>query len=158
MNLLKRKSNRLKEYDYSANGAYFITICTKSKECILSKIVGEGLCALPQNELTPIGQEVEKAIKYIDETYPHASVDNYVIMPNHVHLIISLNSTGGHGDPPLQGIIGRFKSYTTHKYTRPLWQRSYHDHIIRSDEDYAKVWEYIEHNALKWEQDKFYVK
>ena len=120
MDLLKRKPNRLKEYDYSVNGAYFITICTKNKECILSQIVGEGLCALPQNELTPIGQEVEKAIRYIDETHPHASVDNYVIMPNHVHLIIYLNSKGGHGDPPLQGIIGRFKSYTTHKYARPF--------------------------------------
>lgn len=103
MDLLKRKPNRLKEYDYSVNGAYFITICTKNKKCILSQIVGEGLRAL-------------------------------------------------------QGIIGRFKSYTTHKYARPLWQRSYHDHIVRGDEDYSEIWEYVEHNALKWEQDKFYVK
>ena len=103
MDLPKRKPTRLKNYDYSSPGAYFVTICTQNKKQILSKIsiVGEGFCALPKNELTPIGSIVEKSICYIDNSYEHLKIDKYVIMPNHIHLLISI--TGGHGDPPLQG-------------------------------------------------------
>ena len=80
-------------------------------------------------------------------------------MPNHIHLLIEINNqTGGHGDPPLQSIIGQLKSYTTHKYGKQLWQRSYYDHIIRNEEDYLNVWEYINSNAQKWTGDKYYIK
>ncbi|MBP3337192.1 MAG: hypothetical protein J6L59_02150 [Clostridia bacterium] len=105
MTLPKRKPTRLKGYDYSQNGAYFITVCTHNKGHILSKIVGEGLCALPKNTLTPIGTEVEKAIQYINENYIGVKVDKYVIMPNHIHLIIITDKSGGHRDHPLQSII-----------------------------------------------------
>ena len=156
LNLPKRKPTRLIGYDYSQNGAYFITICTHNKESILSNIVGEGLCALPKNILTPIGAEVEKAIQYINDNYIGIKVDKYVIMPNHIHLIIIIDNSGGHGDPPLQSIIGQLKSYTTNKYKNILWQRSYHDHIIRGEKDYQKIWEYIDTNVLRWEKDCFY--
>ncbi len=157
MNLPKRKPTRLKNYDYSQNGAYFITICTHNKKCILSNIVGEGLCALPSIQLTPIGETVDKAIKYIDQNYQNVFVDKYVIMPNHIHLIVKIE-TGGHGDPPLQAydIIGNFKSFTTHEYKNTLWQRSFHDHIIRGDDDYLKILEYIDLNPQKWKEDCFY--
>ena len=107
MDLPKRKPTRLKNYDYSGNGAYFVTICTHNRKCILSDIVGEGLCTLPKNTLTPIGKEIEKSIQYIDENYEGVIIDKYVIMPNHIHLIVILNNSGGHGNPPLQIIIYR---------------------------------------------------
>ncbi len=153
----KRKPTRLKDYDYSQNGAYFITICTHDKKHLLSNIiVGEGLCALPKNVLTPIGEEIEKSIHYINDNYDGVIIDKFVIMPNHIHLIVVLNSPGGHRDPPLQNIIGQLKSYTINKFDGILWQRSYHDHIIRGEKDYQKIWEYIDTNAIRWEKDCFY--
>ena len=154
--LANRKPTRLKGYDYSTPGAYFVTVCTKGKSCVLSDIVGEGLCALPVNKLTTIGNEVERCIEYIGENYPDVKIDKYVIMPNHIHMIIVLDNAGGHGNPPLQNIIGQLKSYTTNKYGKPLWQRSFHDHIIRGEKDYLKIREYIDTNVLKWKTDCFY--
>ena len=158
MNSPKRKPTRLKEFDYSSNGAYFITICTHNKEKILCDIVGEGLCALPQLKLTEIGEIVNESIIYINDNYDGICIDKYVIMPNHVHLIVS-KQTGGHGDPPLQiyDIIGRFKSFTDCKYKTALWQRSFHDHIIRDENDYLKIWNYVDSNPLKWDEDCFYI-
>ena len=75
-------------------------------------------------------------------------------MPNHVHLLI--NTTGGDGAPPLQDIIKRFKTYTTKMYGKSFWQRSFHDHIIRGEEDYKKIWEYIDTNVIRWEYDCYY--
>ena len=70
MDLPKRKPTRLKGYDYSLLGAYFVTICTNNRRELLSNIiVGEGLCALPQNALTPIGIETQKSIQYINDNY-----------------------------------------------------------------------------------------
>ena len=158
MDLPKRKSTRLNGYDYSLSGVYFITICTKNKQCILSKIVGEGFHALPQNILTPIGTEIEKSIQNINDNYDGVTIEKYIVMPNHIHLIVILNNSGGHGNPPLQNIIGQLKSYTTKKFGDTLWQRSYHDHIIRGEKDYQKIWEYIDTNVIKWENDCFYNK
>ena len=64
----------------------------------------------------------------------------HVIMPNHLHMIIKIEKlAGGRGDPPLQEIIGKLKSFTTHIYGKPLWQRSFHDHIIRNEKDHQKI-------------------
>ena len=157
MELPKRKPTRLKDYDYSQSGAYFVTICTYNKKCILSDIlVGEGLCPLPKSILSPIGTIVKESIQYLNNTYDGVTIDKYVIMPNHIHLIVVLNNSGGHGNPPLQNIIGQLKSYTTNKYGNILWQRSYHDHIIRGVNDYQKIWEYIDTNEIRWEKDCFF--
>ena len=181
MNLTKRKCNRLPDFDYSSNGYYFITICTAEKQKLLCNIVGEGLCALPICEnpetiLTNIGKAVDKSINYINENYCDTKVDKYIIMPNHIHLIIKKSgghrdpphttgghrdphhTTGGHRDPPLQSVIGRMKSYTTKIYGKELWQRSFYDHIIRDENDYLRICEYIENNPQKWSEDKYYVK
>ena len=156
-----RKPNHLQEYDYATPGAYFITICTKHRAKILSeiRIVGEGLCALPHVELTNVGDMVEQSLLYIDRTIPGFWVDRYVIMPNHVHLLITLSAiseTGGHRGPPLHKVIGQFKSYTTHTYGQVLWQRSYYDHVIRGEQDYAAVWQYIDQNPAHWQEDELY--
>ena len=156
MNLPKRKPTRLKGYDYSQNRAYFVTICTKDRQCILSKIVGEGLCALPRHTLTQIGGEIEKSIQFINNNYIGVTIDKFVIMPNHILLIVILDNSGGRGNPPLQDVIGQLKSYTTNKFQGNLWQRSFHDHIIRDERDYLKIWKYIDENPLKWEEDCFY--
>ena len=157
MELPNRKRIRLKDYDYSQNGYYFITVCTHNKQKILCDVVGEGLCALPSIKLTVIGESVKNSIEYINEKYDNISVDKYVIMPNHIHLIIK-KQTGGRRDPPLQiyNIIGDLKSFTTHKYGEKFWQRSFHDHIIRDEKDYLKIWNYIETNPQKWREDCFY--
>lgn len=153
----KRKTNRLKQFDYSQNGAYFITICTKDRKRILSRVVGEGLCTLPKIVLTPIGKEIERSIHFIHENYENVFIDKYVIMPNHIHMIVILdNRAGGHGNPPLQKVIGLFKSFTTKQYKGKLWQRSFYDHIIRNEADYLNIWQYIEDNPLRWHDDKYY--
>ena len=158
MELPKRKPTRLKNYDYSQNGYYFVTICTHKKQKILCDIVGEGLCALPQIKLTTIGNIVKESIKYIEKSYNNITIEKYIIMPNHIHIIVAQQS-GGHGDPPLQvyDIIGRFKSFTDSKYDGTLWQRSFHDHIIRGEKDYLKIWNYIDTNPQKWNEDCFYI-
>lgn len=155
----KRKQLRLKNYDYATNGAYFVTICTQDMKCVLSSIVGEGFHALPQVELTPIGKEVENTIKYINESSVTTQIIKYVIMPNHVHLLLLIdNQTGGRGSPPLQEIVKRLKTYTTKKHRAVLWQRSFYDHIIRNDEDYLMHIQYIDENPKKWliGKDEYY--
>ena len=167
--LPKRKSLRLKEYDYSQNGCYFVTICVKDKRHLLAhykskeEIVGAGLRARPQDAivLTPLGYEVEKTIGYINTHYKDIDIENAIVMPNHIHLLITIDNiearyTGGHGDPPLQDVIRNLKSYTTKKYWEltgekndVLWQRGFVDHIIRNQTDFEYHWNYIEYNALK---------
>lgn len=150
MDLLKRKQLRLKDYDYSQNRAYFVTVCTKDKCKIFGKIVGDGLCAVPKTELSHIGCEVEKSIEFIN-SYSDICVDKYVVMPNHVHMIISIcNEELGRADIDIPEIIKRFKSYTTKIFGGELWQRSYYDHIIRGQQDYDETWQYIDENPLKW--------
>ena len=100
----KRKPTRLKGYDYSQNGVYFVTVCTYKKQKLLSEIVGEGLCALPSVKLTEVGLIVDNYIKYIQNNLDGITVDNYIIMPNHIHLLVAIDNeaTGGRGSPPLQ--------------------------------------------------------
>ncbi len=89
----QRKHTRLTEYDYSTPGAYFITICTDSRKPILSKInVGTGVLDCPKIELTKYGNIANKYIKQLNDFYNNISVDNYVIMPDHIHLLISVRA------------------------------------------------------------------
>jgi|AGTN01.2.fsa_nt_gi Transposase and inactivated derivatives len=169
-----RKTIRLQDYDYASNGAYFVTICTHKRRRILSNLVGDGFHGVPEGypvpqiELSPIGQEVENSIAYISSRYDGV-VGKYVIMPNHVHMIVRLqsgghgNPAGGHGNPPLQDVVGRIKSFTTKRYNEmlhteneTLWQRSFYDRIIRTEQEYAEVWRYIDTNPLKWQGDPYY--
>lgn len=157
MNDPVRKRIRLEQYNYGTPGAYFVTMCTWQKKKILSEIlVGEGLCALPRVKLTKAGLLVEDAIRYLMAENKGWNIDRYVIMPNHVHLLIRTEDSGGRGGPPLQDIIHRIKSYTTHQYGGKLWQRSFHDHVVRNEQDYLEILKYIEHNPAKWLEDTYY--
>ena len=176
MDLPKRKRIRLPEHDYSAPGAYFVTICTKDRRCVLSRIaVGEGL-APPAVELSPIGQCVKEQILELPDRYPTVHIDNYAIMPNHVHLLVSIHadtggaspsptfrpdSGGARDSPTLFDVVRVLKSLSTrlsreHPGDLPLWQRSFHEHVIRNERDYREIWEYIDANPAKWAEDRYY--
>lgn len=164
MNLPKRKPTRLKNYDYSSDGAYFITICTHKRQKILSNIVG-AIHESPEIKLSLNGEIVEKYIKQLEARFD-LKVDKYVIMPNHIHLLIVIE-TRAIRESPLQkrstisNAIGYLKmnvSRDVHKigYTDKIWQRSFHDHIIRNEGDYLKIWNYIDTNPQKWNEDCFF--
>ncbi len=158
MELQKRKPNRLKNFDYSSAGAYFVTVCTKDRRCILGKVVGEDII-LPKYsvELSSYGTVVKNAIENISVHYNGITVDKYIIMPNHVHIILMFENDGRLiASPTLSTVIGQMKRYASKEAGISLWQRSFHDHIIRNEEDYLKIWDYIEYNACKWEEDCFY--
>ena len=165
----KRKQVRLKNYDYAQKGAYFVTICTKNREPILSEILAESVGAdasvRPYIKTTRIGEIAESCRNRINDIYDGVKTDRLVIMPDHIHGIIFIGDfkkigsvSGGQGRPPLQKIMQGFKSATTRMcfdfgYTQ-IWQRSYVDHIIRDEEDYFKHLNYIEQNPIKWLYNK----
>ena len=154
MKLPERKPNRLCEYDYSTNGAYFVTICTHNRKKILSSIVGDE-SPVPK----PIGIIAEEYIRQIQEKYSTISVDRYVIMPDHIHMLLrfDINTGTGNPSPTLGNVIGWYKYQVTklvnqkmNTHGEKLFQRSYYDHVIRNQQDYDEIWEYIENNPLKW--------
>lgn len=164
MDMPRRKQIRLQNYDYSTPGAYFVTICTHERRCMLSNItVGEGL-APPVVTLSPIGKTVEEQIQALPQRYLTIRIDNYVIMPNHIHLIVSLHEDAGGASPSptLFDVVRVLKSLTT-RLSRillgdlPLWQRSYHEHVIRNKDDYKQIWDYIENNPARWADDRYYI-
>ena len=151
-NLPERKKIRLKEYDYSQNGAYFITICTQNKECILSSIP-----TIEAEDIRPIlseyGNIVDTAIKEIEKHYNDITVDNYVIMPNHIHLIlvISVPDSGRIiSAPTVMRVIGQMKRIVSKQIGFSIWQKSFIEHIIRDEDDYIRRYKYIENNPYRW--------
>ena len=164
MNLPNRKHPRLKDYDYSRPGAYFITICTHNRKHVLSEIdVGQGL-APAENRLSAYGRIVQEQIELLTERYPFIKINQYVIIPNHIHLLISNYevAAGASPCPTISDVICTLKSISTRLCRKAgypqahLFQTSFHDHIIRDEQDYLKIAEYIETNPLKWESDCFY--
>lgn len=152
--ILHRKPSRLKNYNYSSQGVYFITVCTIDRKCILSQIVGDGVLDAPQTTLTHCG---EIARKYI-ESMP--GICKYVIMPNHIHLLIAIEGPMKASAPTISvpNFIRSFKVLVSKEIGQSIWQRSYYDHIIRDEEDYINHLRYIEDNPVKWLEDKYYVK
>ena len=144
------KRRRLKDYDYSQNGLYFVTICCQQKENYFwekDKMENDTI------ELTEAGEITRDSIESIQMKYKNTRIDNYVVMPNHVHLIIELSDTGEN----LSVIINQFKGLVSRRLGYSPWQRSFHDHIIRDEKDYEMIWNYIEANPSKWNEDKYYL-
>ena len=160
--LPKRKHARLKHYDYSTTGAYFVTICTKNKRPMLSAIVGRGLA--PAVELTPLGKIAEEQIFLLEERFPFIIIDDYVIMPNHIHAIIILKNqaAGASPRPTLTDIICAYKSLTTRECKKvataelELFQTSFYEHVIRNKHDHDAIVKYIYENPMNWAYDKHY--
>ena len=111
--------------------------------------------------LTPIGKIVEECILSLSLHNNGIRLDKYVIMPNHIHLLLRfVPAKGGQSRPPLQKVMQSLKSVTTRKCWEfgisKLWQRSFYDHVIRNETDYLKIWQYIEENPLRWSEDVFF--
>lgn len=161
MQLPKRKPTRLKGFDYSTAGYYFITICTHERRPIFSRIVGQGL-APAANILSDLGKTAETQLLAIENRYPNVQVHKYIIMPNHIHAIIILGENAEKtGKVTLSDVVCTFKSLTTKQCRKQdaegaIFQTSFHDHVIRGEQDYLGIWQYIDSNAEKWEQDCFY--
>ena len=175
MDLPQRKRIRLPDYDYSSPGAYFVTVCTQNRRCILSDIVvGDGVLDVPNVRLSPYGEIVAETLREIKKTYSWLSLDHSVIMPNHIHLLLRIEENGPSGTPAptnmdngpsgtpaptnetLPKLISTFKRFTNRRCGMQLWQRSYHEHVIRGENDYREIWEYIEANPGKWVEDRYY--
>ena len=146
-----KKRRRLKDYDYSSNGAYFITICTFDK---INYFWNSNLFkSSEQTVYTDAGHLICTAIENIPSIYPSVMVDNYVIMPNHIHLILVLSEANS----TVSNIVGQLKRQITLQLGFPIFQRSFHDHIIRNAQEYEQIWNYIEDNPRKWNEDKYYL-
>ncbi len=168
-----RHSIRIKEYDYSKEGAYFITICTQNREKILSKInlignVGAGLVSAQNIQMTELGKMVCKEYINLEKAFNNIILHDYVIMPNHIHGIIEIcKRADTRPAPTLPDIICSYKSRTTLMYikgvregiykpfNKRIWQRNYYEHIIRNEKEYLKIQEYIHNNPLNWKNDEF---
>ncbi|MBQ7087055.1 MAG: hypothetical protein IJM96_06240 [Clostridia bacterium] len=158
MKLPERKPNRLNKYDYSSDGVYFITICVRDMKCILSEVnVGATIGRPNEIHLTQIGKIVDEAINEIPKHYYTVFVDKYVIMPNNIHILLRIDRGGRPMvAPTISRVIQQMKGYITKKVGYPIWQKLFHDHIIRGEKDYLKIAEYIENNPYKWKDDCFY--
>ena len=165
----RRRTMRLPGYDYSALGAYFITICTHQRQRLFGRIVkGE-------NQISPFGQIVEDFWWAVPTHFSHATLDEFIVMPNHVHGIVVIKSpvtqrnncgqqnTLGHIMKPgtVSTIVRSFKSVTTRKINAvrsspgsSVWQKNYYDHIIRDKRSYYHIQNYIRNNPLSWQKDK----
>lgn len=163
MELRARKKLRLENYGYDKPGCYFVTICVKDRHNILweprrlSEMgVGADVLIGPPAGLSQIGKIVESTIEQMP------CVDKYVVMPNHIHLILRIFDAGngpmGTSAPTqsLPQVVRYLKRSVTIVCGFNIWQRSYHDHIIRNDADYLSIWEYINTNPAKWREDCYY--
>jgi len=169
----RKKSLRLKNYDYGKNGLYFITICTKNSQHLFGTIKNGKM------NLNSAGEMIKRIWSEIPLFYTGFVLHDFVVMPNHFHGVIEIvivdeqrTTTGGlslQKQLTIPEIVHRFKTLTTRKYidgvyenswesfNGKLWQRSYHEHIIRSDVSYNKIVEYVQSNPMQWKEDCYYI-
>ena len=154
-----RKSIRLESHDYSAAGAYFVTICVKDGHELLWDDTSVGAHSV-RPQLSSIGEAVELAIKNIPLVYVDIKIDNYAIMPNHIHMILGIQESRGRTlcAPTVSRVVKQMKEYITKQIGYSIWQKSFHDHIIRDDTEYQKIWKYIDENPARWAEDEYYTK
>lgn len=149
MDLPKRKKIRLDDYDYSSCGAYFVTLCVKDRAMFLWNEEAD-ITRPDKPRLSQYGAIAEKAIFEIPAHYENVRVDKFCIMPNHIHMIVSI---GGEESgrilsaPTLSVVIGSMKRWVSKQVGFHLWQKSYNDRIIRSEREYLEIWKYIDENA-----------
>jgi len=165
MELQKRKRSRLQSFDYSSCGAYFVTICTADRRKILSRIDRGDPCGRPNVTLSEIGEIVQRNIFEIENRYDFL-VDHYVIMPDHVHLLLVRTDERATARvaPTVGQAVGALKSLSVRDWRvicsqrgqimGKTWQRNYYEHIIRNDQDLAETRRYIEDNPIQWLEDR----
>ena len=156
----KRKHPRLKTYDYSLPGTYFITICTADRRALLGSIAPEIAPERIACQPSAYGACVLELLQQWEARYPAAQIDHAVMMPNHIHLLLTLQDAS---DTDIAAMVGWFKSSATRlcwKLGYPekqLFQTSFYEHVVRSEAEYQKIWEYIDTNPLKWALDRYYI-
>lgn len=164
MEKVTRKYIRLANYDYSSNGLYFITICAKNRIHYFSEITEKPIVGAdiirPIITLTDIGKILDYSINDVKNHYENISVLKYCIMPDHVHLIISImndifpvDSGRMISAPTLSTVIGSLKRFVSKQTGIPIWQRSFHDHIIRNEKEFLEICDYIDNNPINWVND-----
>jgi len=169
-----RKNIRLKEYDYSRDGYYFITICTHERKNTLALIRRDDPSGRPIIELTELGKICLNTLNEIENKH-NISIPKYIIMPDHIHIIITiLNENAQNTErttarvvPTIGAIIGGYKSMISNAwlkkckecdiYMGEIWQSRFHDHIIRDESEYRRIWQYIDENPARWSEDGYYV-
>ena len=151
--LPKRKYPRLDNYDYSSTGAYFITICTSERRNYFWGNVGATIGRPQDVILSHYGNIVDEAINNIPSIYPAVDVDRYVIMPDHIHLLLIIRADE-YGRPMVAPTISRvvqqLKGYITKHIGSSIWQKLFVDHVIRNRQDYEEHVKYIYENPMKW--------
>ena len=165
--LPERKPTRLGCFDYSTTGAYFVTICTEGRREILSPIVGGDVPDAPFSSarviLSEYGIIANKYINQLNEFFNDITVDRYVIMPNHIHIMLLVTGDGASRTSPptkqhasVPQFVSTFKRFCNKEYGCNIWQRSFHDHVIRNKHDYDEIIKYIVENPMRWHYDELY--
>jgi len=161
----QRKQVRLITYDYNGTGVYFITICVKGRLPVLSNLVGDGAHDVPQIQLSEIGKIIEKYI-LSSNRIPGVTVNRYIIMPDHIHMIVSIHPAQNETSALLSGdgmsrapsptndvvphLVSTFKRFCNKEIGSNIFQRSYYEHIIRNRDEYDAIVRYIYENPLRW--------
>lgn len=150
----KRKRTRLQEYDYSQFGYYFVTICIKNRKEFFSRIENSTVV------LTKFGNIIDEILSNIP-TYYNVEIDYYVIMPDHIHLIIILDKDKNKKNFSLSDVMGKFKSFSCKKIREILeddekfeWQKSFYERIIRNEKELYQIRKYIQENPLRRDIEK----
>lgn len=173
-----RKPNRLPNFDYTQNGAYFVTICTKDRKPLLWESITQELHSVgaltERLPLSNAGKTVEQTILNIPKIYSGITLSNFVVMPNHIHLLLlfhqtedwdssletekrrSLSAPTESRPAKLSEVIKHLKGFVTRGLGANIWQKGYYDHVIRNDTDFQMVWKYIDENPLKWQLDCYF--
>ena len=150
--LPKRKKNRLEHYDYSSCGVYFLTICTSKRENYFWDNVGATIGRPQDVILSEYGGIVEESIHCIPDIYPALALESYVIMPDHIHLLLRIRSDENGRPmvaPTMSRIVQQMKGYITKRIGFPIFQKLFFDHVIRNQQDYEEHLKYIYENPLR---------
>lgn len=161
MTLPSRKHARLKDYDYSQPGAYFITVCTRDKKCTLGQVcVGPDALIGPHIKLTQLGGCLEQALMSVNSVHSNVAVQ-YCIMPNHFHAVLTIsevvNGPMGSSGPTLGGVVRGIKTTVSRTVGYSVWQDNYYEHVVRNEEDLLRILDYMASNSACWAEDKYYI-
>jgi REP element-mobilizing transposase RayT len=162
--LTTRKHIRLKDYDYSSAGAYFVTICTESRHRLFGTISDNQL------SLNEVGELTQYWLNKTTLKFPRTTILKSIIMPNHIHFIVLMNAESLNGDKSIElsVLVQWFKTMVTNAYiqgvklghfppfNKRIWQRNYYEHVVRDEQDLERVWEYIDLNVHKWSEDEYF--
>jgi putative transposase len=156
----KRRSIRIKDFDYSSAGSYFVTVCVNNRLCLFGDIIDHVMM------INAAGTMIGYWCNELSNKFQDVKLDKYVVMPNHFHGIIQIH--GEYRGAPLHKMIQWFKTMTTNEYIRnerqnawppfdgKLWQRNYYEHIIRDDESLNEIREYTVNNPINWKDDEMF--